>query len=122
MFQRVQDLEVCADDQRPPYQPVQEPPTVPMTFTRAPSGPFVSAISQAPQLPAASAGAGAAPAPPQQTPPQQAPAPPQRLPAPAVPGEQAPPQQAVANGLIIDSWMPEHRHFITGPLQSPPGP
>ena len=24
--------------------------------------------------------------------------------------------------MIIDSWMPEHRHFITGPWQFPPGP
>jgi hypothetical protein len=120
MVQRDQYLEVRADDQRPPYQPVQEPPTVPMTFTGAPRGPFVSALSQAPQLPAASAGAGAAPTPSQQAPPQQAPAPPQWLPAPAVPGEQAPPQQAVAGGLIIDSWMPEHRHFRRGTWQSPP--
>ena len=108
---RVYDLEARA---------VQEGPlTIPMTFAGARTVPFVSALSTAP-----GAGAGPAPAPPQQAPPPPAPAPP--LPAPAVPAQHAQPAQDenLADGLILDSWMPEHRHFRQRepPWQSPPGP
>ena len=121
---RVDHLEVRA---------VQEgPPTVPMTFAGALTVPFVSALSTAP-----GAGAGPAPAPPrpqepllpapappQQAPPRPAPAP--LLPAPAVPAQRAQPAQDgnLADGLILDVWMPGHPHFrqCDPPWTSPPGP